>query len=140
MVLIKLDDGLRLDIPEIDSQHETMIRLINQLHETMLQGADKAVLDGILLQLLETTQTHFSFEEQLMSQYNYPEYEVHKSEHNRLIQHLKDLAEEYHKGELLLSFAIELDLKGWAMVHIEEFDKPLGVFLNKRKEVEAEPG
>jgi len=140
MELIKLDGGLRLGIPEIDSQHETMIRLINQLHETMLQGADKAALDGILLQLLETTQTHFSFEEQLMSQSNYPEYAAHKSEHDRLLQHLKDLAEKYRKGELLLSFAIELDLKSWAMVHIEEFDKPLGVFLNNRKVVDAEPG
>ena len=140
MELIKLEDNLKLNIPEIDSQHETMTRLINQLHETMLQGADRAALDELLSQLLEHTRTHFAYEEHLMLQYSYPEYEAHKSEHNRLMQHLVDLAERYKNGELLLSFAIVLELKGWAVVHIEKYDKPLGTFLNSREGTGAAPG
>ena len=140
MVLIKLEDSLKLNIPEIDSQHETLISLVNQIHENMLQGADKAALDGLLSQLLEHTRTHFAYEEQLMSQYNYPGYEDHKSEHNRLMQHLVGLAERYTNGELLLSFAVVLELKGWAVVHIEELDIPLGTFLNDQKVIEATPG
>ena len=140
MELIKLEDDLKLNIPEIDSQHEVLIGLVNQLHETMLQGADRAALNGLLSQLLEHTQTHFAYEEQLMSQYNYPGYEAHKSEHNRLMQHLVDLAKRYNNGELLLSFAIVLELKGWAVVHIEKSDKPLGTFLNNRKGVDATQG
>ena len=139
MVLIKLEDSLKLDIPEIDSQHETLIRLINLLHENMLQGADRTALDGLLSQLLEHTQIHFAYEEELMSQYNYPEYEAHKSEHNRLMQHLMDLAGRYTNGELLLSFAVVLELKGWAVVHIEKSDKPLGAFLNNRKGTDTAP-
>lgn len=140
MVLISLDESFKLNIPEIDAQHETLIRLLNRLHENMLQGADRAILDGILSQLLEDTKTHFSSEEQLMLQHSYPGYAAHKSEHNGLLQHLAGLAEDYHNGELLLSFAIMVDLKGWATVHIEKYDKPLGVFLNNRKGVAAEPG
>ena len=139
MVLIKLEDKLKLDIPEIDSQHESLINLINLLHETMLQGADKATLDGLLSQLLEHTQTHFAYEEVLMSRYNYPGYEAHKSEHKRLMQHLVDLTDRYNNGDLLLSFAIVLELKGWALVHIENSDKPLGTFLNKQNVIEASP-
>ena len=139
MVLIKLEDKLKLDIPEIDSQHESLINLINLLHETMLQGADKATLDGLLSQLLEHTQTHFAYEEVLMSRYNYPEFEAHKSEHKRLMQHLVDLTDRYNNGDLLLSFAIVLELKGWALVHIENSDKPLGTFLNKQNVIEASP-
>jgi len=140
MVLIKPEDNLKLGIPEIDSQHETMISLVNLIHETMLQGADKAALDGLLSRLLEHTQTHFAYEEELMSRYNYPGYEAHKSEHNRLMQHLIDLAERYSNGELLLSFAVALELKGWAAVHIEKSDKPLGTFLNNQNVIEAAPG
>jgi hemerythrin len=132
MELIKLGDKLKLDIPEIDSQHETLIGLINLLHETMLQGADRAALDALLSQLLEHTRNHFAYEEQLMSQHNYPGYEAHKSDHSRLMQHLVDLTERYKNGELLLSFAIVLELKGWAVVHIEKSDKQLGTFLNKQ--------
>jgi len=140
MELIKLEEDLKLNIPEIDSQHETLIGLVNRLHETMLQGADKAAMDGLLSQLIEHTRTHFSYEEQLMSKTGYPEYEAHKSQHNRLMQHLEDLAEGYQNGELLLSFAVVLDLKGWATVHIEKSDKPLGAFLTSRKGVETAPG
>ena len=139
MDLVKLEDDLKLDIPEIDAQHETLIKLINLLHESMLHGADRAVLDEHLSQLLEHTRAHFSYEEQLMSQHGYPGYEAHKSEHSRLMQHLADLAERYRNGELLLSFAIVLELKGWAVVHIEKSDKPLGSFLNKRNGADAVP-
>ena len=139
MELIKLEDNLKLDIPEIDSQHEALISLINLLHETMLQGADKASLDGLLSQLLEHTQTHFAYEEGLMSRYNYPGYEAHKSEHERLMQHLLDLTDRYKNGDLLLSFAVVLELKGWALVHIEKSDKPLGTFLDNQNVIEATP-
>jgi hemerythrin-like metal-binding protein len=137
MVLIELEDNLKLDIPEIDSQHETLIGLVNLLHRSMLQGADKAALDELLSQLIEHTRTHFSYEERLMSQYNYPEYEAHTSEHNRLLQHVLDLAERYKNGELLLSFAVVLELKGWAVIHIEKSDKPLGIFLNSQKAIDV---
>jgi hemerythrin-like metal-binding protein len=137
MVLVKLEDNLKLDIPGIDSQHETLIRLINLLHETMLQGADKAALDKLLSQLLEHTQAHFAYEEDLMTRYNYPGYELHKSDHNRLMQHLMDLTARYKQGEILLSFAVVLELRGWALVHIEKSDKLLGTFLKNRKAVET---
>jgi hemerythrin len=139
MDLIKLEDNLKLNITEIDSQHETLINLINAIHETMLQGADKADLDRLLSQLLEHTRSHFSYEEELMSRYSYAEYETHKSEHNRLMEHLEDLAVRYHSGELLLSFAIVLELKGWATIHIEKSDKPLGTFLSKQHGFETAP-
>ena len=137
MTLIKLEDKLKLDIPEIDSQHETLINLINQLHESMLHGAGKSTLHELLSQLLENTRTHFACEEELMSRHQYPEYEKHKSEHNRLMQHLLDLADRYENGDLLLSFAVLLELKGWALVHIEKSDKPLGAFLHGREAIDA---
>ena len=142
MELINLEDTLKLDIPEIDSQHETMIMLINQLHETMLRGADRVPLAELLLQLLEHTRTHFAYEEQLMSQYDYPGYEAHKSEHDSLVQHLVDLSKRYKNDELQLSVAVAavLELEDWATVHIEKSDKPLCAFLNYRKGVDAAPG
>ena len=53
------------------------------------------------------------------------------------MQHLLDLTERYKNGELPLSFAIVLELKGWAVVHIEKSDKPPGTYLNNQKRVEV---
>ena len=65
-----------------------------------------------------------------MSQYDYPEYAAHRSEHERLIKHLEDLIGRYRKGDLLLSFAVMLELKGWATIHIEKSDKLLQLTLD----------
>ncbi|MGB5648476.1 MAG: bacteriohemerythrin [Sedimenticolaceae bacterium] len=137
MELIRLEDSMRLNIPEIDSQHETLIGLINALHQSMLQQADRAALGGLLAQLLAHTQSHFSYEEQLMSQHGYPAYEVHKSEHARLIQHLLDLIGRFQNGDLLMSFAVVIELKGWATIHIEKSDKLLGAFLKDQPGVDT---
>ncbi|MGB5611551.1 MAG: bacteriohemerythrin [Sedimenticolaceae bacterium] len=140
MELIRLEDSMRLNIPEIDSQHETLIGLINALHQSMLQKADRAALDGLLAQLLAHTQSHFSYEEQLMSQHGYPAYEVHRSEHARLIQHLLDLIGRFENGELLMSFAVVIELKGWATIHIEKSDKLLGAFLKDQPGADTASG
>jgi len=139
MDLVRLDDHLKLNVPEIDSQHENLIGLINRLHESMLQGADETTLDGLLSQLLEETRSHCGYEEELMLRYGYPGYESHKSDHTRLIQRLVDLIELYRGGELLFSFAVVVELKGWAAVHIEKSDLLLGAFLTDRQGNGATP-
>jgi hemerythrin-like metal-binding protein len=132
MQLIRLEEDSRLNVPEIDAQHEKLIGLINQLHTAMLREADKSSLDGLLSQLLDHTRSHCSYEEELMSRYGYPEYASHRSEHRRLVEHLENLIDRYEKGDLLLSFAVMLELKGWATIHIGKSDKLLGIFLNDR--------
>jgi len=137
MGLIELEDRLRLNIPQIDSQHEKLIELVNRLHEALVGGADKATRDGLLVQLLEGMRGHCAFEERLMSRYGYPGYQAHKSEHDRLTQNLVDLIGRYQNGELVLSIAVVMELKCWATIHIEKSDKPLGAFLSDQKGIEA---
>ncbi len=130
MGLIRLEDDQRVNVPEIDSQHETLIELINQLHRAMTQCEPKRVLEELISELVEHTRQHFLFEEQLMQEHRYPGYARHKAQHDRLIDHILELADRFRGGDLLLSFGIMVDLRGWAMIHIEKADKPLGVFLN----------
>lgn len=135
MGLIELEDHLRLHIPQIDSQHEELIELVNRLHEALIGGADKAARDGLLSQLLEGMCSHCAYEEGLMLRHGYPGYQAHKSEHDRLTQNLRDLIKRYRNGELVLSIAVVMELKCWATIHIEKLDKPLGAFLDDHKDV-----
>jgi hemerythrin len=130
--LIKAEDAPRVGVPEIDAQHAALIGLVNRLHQAMIQREDRATLDTIIAELVEHTQRHFAYEEQLMSQTQYPEYVEHKADHDELMQHITDLAEQFRSGDLLLSFAVMVDLKSWATIHIEKSDGPLGIFLNEK--------
>ena len=49
-----------------------------------------------------------------------------------LMQHIMGLAKQFRSGDLLLSFAVMVDLKAWATIHIEKSDGPLGIFLNEK--------
>jgi len=140
MKLIKLEDHLRLKIPEIDSQHEKLIELVNRLHEVLLGGEDKAIRDGLLLQLLEGMRSHCAYEEELMLRYVYPGFQAHKSEHDRLTKNLVDLVERYQRGELVLSIAVVMEFKCWATIHIEKSDRPLGAFLSGQEGIETARG
>jgi hemerythrin len=139
MELIQLEDRLRLNIPEIDAQHQRLIELVNRLHEALLGGAEKEVRDSLLSQLIEGTQNHCAYEEALMLRYGYPEYQAHKSEHDRLKRNLTDLIERYRNGELVLSIAVVMELRCWATIHIEKSDIPLGAYLTDQNVVVAAP-
>jgi len=128
--LIKAEDAPSVGVPEIDAQHAALIGMINRLHQAMIQREDRDTLDAIIAELVAHTQRHFAYEEQLMSQHRYPEYAEHKAHHDKLMQHIIHLAEQFRSGDLLLSFAVMVDLKAWATIHIEESDGPLAIFLN----------
>jgi hemerythrin len=130
--LIKEEDAPRVGVDEIDAQHAAMIGLVNRLHQAMMQREEREILDAIIAELIRHTHRHFSYEEQLMAQTRYPGYPAHKADHDKLMKHITDLAEQFRGGDLLLSFAVMVDLKAWATIHIEESDGPLGLFLNKQ--------
>ena len=130
MELIKEEDAPSVGVAEIDAQHAALIGLVNRLHQAMLQREARETLDAIIAELVEHTQQHFAYEEQLMSQTRYPEYAAHKADHDKLMQHIIDLAEQFRGGDLLLSFAVMVDLKAWATIHIDKSDGPLGLFLS----------
>ena len=133
MDLVRLEDHLKLDIPEIDAQHGALIGLVNELHQAMLQGADRSSLQEILLRLLKHTRNHFAYEERLMSQSEYPRLEAHRTEHARLIERVLELMEQFQDGRLLMSFAVMIELKAWATSHIEKSDKLFAAFLNETR-------
>lgn len=131
MGLINLQNDQQVGVPEIDAQHEAMVGLINDLHQAMSAGAKLEELGDLIDLLVVHAHMHFQYEEQLMQEHAFPGLNKHREEHERLLAHIEDLAARFHGGEPLLSFAVMVDLKGWALVHIETYDVALGAFLNR---------
>lgn len=132
MGLISLSNEQKVNVPEIDSQHEALVDLINQLHQAMVDGRGREALGRLISALVNHTRSHFAYEEKLMTEYAFPGLGKHREDHDRLLRHIDELARRFEKGDLLLSFAVMVDLKAWALVHIEKFDIALGLFLNRQ--------
>jgi diguanylate cyclase (GGDEF)-like protein/hemerythrin-like metal-binding protein len=114
---------------DIDEQHHQLVDLANQLNTAINSGYTLTIIKRQFEELVLFTRFHFSTEERLMEQYDYPRQDEHKHAHTRLLEelaHIK-LRLQQEGGELI---ALQT-LKDWLLAHIENMDKPLGDYLKQ---------
>jgi len=131
MTTIEWKDSYNVRVEEIDSQHKVLIKIFNDLGNAMEEGKGKEVVKDTLNRLVDYTQFHFSAEEELMAQYEYPEYHSHKKAHDDLKKKVIDLNGRRNDEGFVLRLEIIYFLKNWLQNHILETDKKLGAYLNK---------
>ena len=126
----KWDDSLSVKVTEIDRQHKKLVALVNQLFDAMKGGQGDDVLEQILDELVNYTQSHFATEERLMKKFGYQNYDEHKQEHTALVKQVAELQEKFHKRKASLSSDVFNFLKGWLVNHIKGTDKRYSSFFN----------
>ncbi len=130
MALMEWSDSYSVKVSTLDNQHKKIIVLINDLHSAMRQAKGKEALADILDELTDYTVFHFSAEEKLMKEKNFPGYVNHKAEHDKLTKQVKELAANYKSGKNVVSQEVMLFLKEWLLHHIGESDKKYSSFFN----------
>ncbi|MCB1831717.1 MAG: hemerythrin family protein [Chromatiaceae bacterium] len=131
MPIVTWSEEYDVNVEKIDKQHRHLLQLVNDLHAAVEACIDKNKLRKMLIELTEFTRTHFATEEQLMIKHDYPEKNAHQKEHKMLLRHLGDLVTAVSNGKYP-TFYSDYDVStDWALVHINEYDKPLGDFLNQ---------
>ncbi|MBN2650798.1 MAG: hemerythrin family protein [Spirochaetales bacterium] len=107
-------------IKAIDEDHLELARIINKLYEACSFRTEKVseIYISILKDLVNYTNIHFSREEKLMANFNYPGLEAHKKEHDvfkaLVLKELKAI--KYNKR--VEPFNLAKFLKEWVMHHI----------------------
>jgi hemerythrin-like metal-binding protein len=119
-------------VAEIDEQHQKILELVNDLHSAVESCIDKEALRIKLIALVEFTDLHFSTEDQLMEKYNYPGIAPHQREHRSLIGHLKELVKAVSNGKSPVFYSDYDVSTDWALTHIRDCDRNLGIFLNSK--------
>ncbi len=82
---------LPTEIQAIETAHEQLIVLVNDLSELFLQGADRKELLAIVDELLSYGQTHLEDEEKYMEQRNKLMLTEHQTMHREWISNVKEL-------------------------------------------------
>jgi hemerythrin len=103
---------------KIDTQHRMLFDIINELHEAKETGKAHDVLDGILSKLIDYTKFHFSAEEALLEELNYPELESHKATHQAFIKQIGTMLESHHNNKCYVEDMLLVLLKKWLVTHI----------------------
>ncbi|MBS1191393.1 MAG: hemerythrin-like metal-binding protein [Rhodocyclaceae bacterium] len=127
--LFNWSDSYNVGIGEVDEQHQVLVALLNQLHEAIREHRGKAASREILDRLADYTGTHFQLEESLMRRTRYPGFEIHRQQHEDLIQQVQDLQYKLDQENAAITFELLHFLKNWLTQHINDSDKRFGAFF-----------
>ncbi|MCK4710348.1 MAG: hemerythrin family protein [Gammaproteobacteria bacterium] len=110
-------------IEPVDNDHKKLLSLINQLQTATQYHIDDQIIGKIMDELLSYTQYHFEREELLMRTNNYPDYENHKRQHEKMIKMVRENIDRYHSDPLNTADETLSFLKNWLINHIMGSDR-----------------
>ena len=78
MPFIAWEDKYSVKVEEMDLQHQKLLAMLNDLHDSMKQGKSKGVVGTLVTQMLEYASQHLDREEALMKNWGYEGFSEHK--------------------------------------------------------------
>jgi len=117
----------------IDSQHKEIIEMFNALMSACGAGRGKDELENALDFLCDYTVKHFSSEEMIQRQINYPDFSKHKQLHDDFkvrVTNLSNLFKQEGPSSVIV-VKLSTDVGEWLLKHIRHEDKKLGPYLQK---------
>lgn len=130
MEFIKWSDQEKVGIGVIDSQHEELVNIINNLYSgigTKIKN-EKELTRG----LLEKMKIHFDTEEYFMKQYGDPNYISHKLEHDRCLNKTSRTTEDIFESNKGINVEFLNSFKTWLFNHLEFKDRKCAAYLRTK--------
>ena len=115
-------EKFNIGIDVIDNQHRQILDYINALEKIRATGAAREQIKDVFDDLIDYTQSHFSFEENLLAQVNYQFLPSHRSIHELFVKRLKDCRQRFDNGESVEDDLNRL-LSKWLINHIQHDDQ-----------------
>ena len=114
-------------VKRCDDDHRKLFALIQDLRTAILRGKSAQIMDKVVAELEDYSIFHFTAEEALMAEANYPGLEAHRLEHQRFID---SLAKFRLEGVASQSYEVLNFMTRWLVDHIKRTDKQYSAHLN----------
>ena len=130
MPLINWTADLSVGFESIDTDHQVLIGLLNELDDAVSVGESRETVGRVLDSLLDYTDYHFGREEVLMRACRYPDMDAHIKTHDTLRAQVADIRSRYMRNpESIHAREVLAFLKNWLTAHILGRDKLYQPFL-----------
>jgi hemerythrin len=134
-VTYQWDVSLETGHAKIDNQHKQLIAALNGIIEASQHGKGEEEIFKTLEFLTSDTVMHFSTEEKLQVEYNYPDYLVHKRFHDEFKVTVGELTRRVIKegptGEMIA--LVTTTIGNWLLNHIKGDDFRMAAFVKSRE-------
>ena len=129
MKLIEWRDEFSLGIPAVDHEHRELIELINTLFEEYSKKESRTSVLDFLGELHAGIAAHFALEERIMRERGYDQYLAHKTDHEKLLDEIRDFMDDYEdKDDFPKDYFNEL-LHSWFVGHFRDMDARLHKYM-----------
>lgn len=126
MTLIEWRKEFETGIEEVDHEHRELVDLINMLHDEIGNDAPGEVIITFLGEVFAKISAHFALEETVMRRHDYDEYEAHKNDHEKLLDDLRDIMDDYESGAYVdYKAALATSVRDWFVNHFKTKDARL---------------
>ena len=134
MTLIEWKDDFKTGITALDYEHREMINLINRLYIDLAGDGSRENIVAFLGEIYARISAHFALEEAVMRERRYDGLPIHKLDHERLLDEIRDLMDGYEEGGDDEVFRNNFGgrLKSWFVDHFREQDARLHRILGDR--------
>lgn len=125
-MLIEWKDSYRTGMDEVDHEHRELIELINRLHAQLEDAQAPLSVPAFFGDLNRAITAHFALEERHMRERGYDQLPNHKSDHERLLDEIRELMDDYEAmppGERAAH--LEKALDDWFTIHFRTHDSRL---------------
>lgn len=125
MSLIEWDEKYSVGVAAVDHEHRELIGLVNEAHDRLMRpGGEEAVMD-FLGEIFARISMHFALEEKIMRDKVYDHYNEHKADHERLLDEIRDMMDDYEDDEYFSEEQFAQQLSIWFTEHFSTHDARL---------------
>ena len=133
MALLEWRDEFRTGIEGVDHEHEALIEQINAVYGLIGERADREdVIDG-LGEIYGSISAHFALEERMMLRRGYAEYDQHQQDHERLLDEIREISDEFEASAQLDDARLARKLADWFQLHFKTHDSRLHKLATMRE-------
>lgn len=124
-MLIEWKKEFELGVPDIDTEHRELIELINSTYSALQAQPESSNIMAFLGEIFAKISAHFALEESIMRKYRYDGYLEHKQEHERLLDDIRDIMDDYEDGIMPSEGELSRRLTDWFSAHFRTQDARL---------------
>lgn len=123
MTRMQWNDSMATGIPSIDRQHQELFRILNSMHNKMVEGRKDAAYSDAIDSLRDYVKYHLAYEEKLMRRCGYPNLGEHLEIHNKFVERFSTMDRECTEDAECEIKEIQAFLIDWLANHILKEDK-----------------
>ena len=112
----------------IDSEHRIFLSLIRDLSLDAEKKSPKTRVERTLNVIYKYADFHFTSEENIMADIDYPHISEHKQTHKMLLAQLKNVIHNFHSNNLDVEEIVRF-LFQWFALHTTQNDKQIAEFI-----------